>query len=666
MQCGSSNTQDSSITHNNIIVLEMNKYQNFLKGITLFWIFLISLLVKAQPIPKVEKYQLLSFGSIKPSGWIKDQMQKDMAGFVGNLDQLVPNLINEPIYDFGRLRKQSIARDLGNLKSGDAAGEEQYKWWNSETQSNWRDGYIRNALLLDDKKAIEKVKNYVDRILASQDEDGYLGIYDKELRYKFTSENGELWSKTTLYRGLLAYYEYSHDDNVWKALIRAVDNVMENYPLNHSQPFFAGNSLSGGVAHGLTFTDVLDRLYQLTGKKKYWDYATFLYLNFSENNSSEKDAQLTNILDPGYKLKSHGAHTYEHLRPLIVAAFASGNPDIQNALKIYIKRIKNWTTPSGGAIGDEWISGRTANSTITGYEYCSLHELMNSCSVLFQKEGNPNAAEEIETIFYNAAQGSRNPYHSCIAYLKTDNSYEMIGTRNGEIEPDLNQTRYKYSPVHQDVAVCCVPNAGRITPYFLQSCWLKEEENSLVAAVLSPNILETTIKNIPVTIEEITNYPFDNQFVFKINTETPVHFQLKIRKPVWAASVKTAEKYRIEKGFIVFERTFSKNEQVELEFLTDVRVLEDLNHEKYFAYGALIYAKSIAAIEQSGKTYAPGFEDLMYTPKETVRFDFLNNHNAKFQNGKIEVILKNKETQKSERIELVPLAKTILRQASFN
>ena len=644
----------------------MNINHYLLKGIMAFGIFLIPLISKAQTIPKVEKYKLLPFGSIRPSGWIKDQMQKDMGGFVGNLNHLVPDLIHDPIYSTGRLHKQSKAKDLGNLKSGDSAGDEQYKWWNSETQSNWWDGYIRNALLLDDKKAIEKVKDYVSHILASQDEDGYLGIYDKEMRYKFNSENGELWSKTTLYRGLLAYYEYTHDEKVWKALIRAVDNVMENYPLNHSQPFFAGDSFSGGVAHGLTFTDVLDRLYQLTGKRKYWDYATFLYLNFSENNSSEKDAQLINILDPGYRLKSHGAHTYEHLRPLIVAAFASGNPDIQKALKIYLERIENCTTPSGGAIGDEWISGRTANSTNTGYEYCSLQELMNSYSVLFQKDGNLKAAEEIETIFFNAAQGSRNPNNSCIAYLKTDNSFEMMGTRNGEVEPDRNQTRYKYSPVHQDVAVCCIPNAGRISPYFIQSCWLKEDDNSLVAAVLSPNILETTVKNVPVKIEEITNYPFENYFIFKIETEKPVHIRLKIRKPEWATSVKAGEKYQIEEGFIVIDRTFYKNEQIELELLADVRILDDLNHEKYFAYGALIYAKSITAIVQTGKAYAPGFEDLMYTPKQTARFEFLKNHNAQFQNGKILVILKNKETQKSEQIQLVPLSKTILRQASFN
>jgi len=628
-------------------------------------LFISPFVMNAQDKMVSEKYQSLPFGSIKPLGWLKVQMQKDMAGFVGNLDRLVPDLINDPIYSTGRLHKQSKAKDLGNLKSGDAGGDDQYKWWNSETQSNWWDGYIRNAFLLDDQQAIEKVKIYITRILATQDADGYIGIYDKELRYKFTSENGELWSKTTLYRGLLAYYECTRDENVWNALVRAVDNVMQNYPVNKSQPFFAGKDFSGGVAHGLTFTDVLDRMHQLTGDQKYSDYAAFLYLNFSENYSSEKDAQLHNILDPNFKMQSHGAHTYEHLRPLIVAAYAKGTTELNNALRIYLERIKVCTTPTGGAIGDEWIGGRQADATHTGYEYCSLHELMDSYSALFQKNGDIKAAEAIETIFYNAAQGSRNPDHSCIAYLKTDNSFEMTGTRNGEVEPGRKQTRYKYSPVHQDVAVCCVPNAGRISPYFLQCCWFKESENTLLTGVLGPNILETTIQNVPVKIEEITEYPYQNHFIFRIKTGKAVSFRLKIRKPEWATSIQTKENYQLEDGYLVFDRKYLTNDQIELEFKADVQVKEDLNHEKYFSYGALIYAKPNKAIEHTGKVYAPGFIDLTYSPTDSSRYEFIINHQARFQDGKISIYLKNKTTKKTEKIELIPLGKTILRQVSF-
>ncbi len=614
---------------------------------------------------KIEKYQLLPFGSIKPNGWIKVQMQKDVNGFVGNLDQLVPDLINDPIYGSGRLQKHSKSKELGNLKEGDAEGSEQYMWWNSETQSNWWDGYIRNVILLDDKAGLEKVKKYVYSILATQDPDGYLGIYDDELRYKFNSENGELWSKTTLYRGLLAYYEYSKDKKVWDALVKAVDNVMQNYPINASSPFSSGEKFNGGVSHGLTFTDVLDKMYQITGDKKYAEYALFLYQDFSKTYQSEKDVQLTNILNPNYKLQSHGVHTFEHLRPLIVAAYATKNVELQKALAIYIQRLENATTITGGPIGDEWIAERIPNATRTGYEYCSIHELLDSYTVLLQKLGQAKTADEIETIFYNAAQGSRDTKHSCIAYLKTDNSFEMLGTKNGEIEPDRKQTRYKYSPAHQDVAVCCNPNAGRITPYFIEKSWLKEGNNTLVAAILSPNIVETTIENNPIRIEEITEYPFKNKFVFKIQNSKNSNFKLKIRKPVWATHIKTTEKFTLENGFIVLDRKFAKEDQVTIEFKASIIVKEDANNEKYFTYGAQVFAKPIAAIEHKGKIYKGDFYDVTYSPIENTKYQFIENNNAKFENDKINVTLKNTTTNQLENVVLVPFGQTVLRQVSF-
>ncbi len=610
-----------------------------------------------------EQLQRLPFGTIKPTGWLKEQMQKDIKGYLGHLDQLVPDLINDPIYGSGRLHKNSQVKDLGNLKAGDVEGSEQYKWWNSETQSNWWDAYIRNVFMIDDQAGIEKVHRYVERILATQDADGYLGIYDKELRYHFSSENGELWSKTTFYRGLLAYYQYTKDERVWQALVRAVANVMENYPINTSSPFSSGDKFNGGVSHGLTFTDVLDSMYQITGDEKYTKYALFLYQDFSKTYQSECDVQLSNILNPNYKLKSHGVHTYEHLRPLIVAAYQ--NEALQKALSIYLERIKNTTTPTGGPIGDEWIAERTADATHTGYEYCSIHELLDSYTVLLQKTGNAAVADQVETIFYNAAQGARNPNYSCIAYLKTDNSYEMLGTKNGEVEPDRKQTRYKYSPAHQDVAVCCNPNAGRISPYFIQSSWMKENETTLVATLLMPNVLATVINGSKLTIENQTNYPNENTFNFKIQMDTPIAFKLKIRRPSWVTSIVTSEKYQMEKEYIVIERTFTKNDNIKLEFKADVKVITDDKGEHYFSYGSLFYAKAISAIQIKGKEYAKGFDDLHYEPLDTVRFSFIDNEKALYSKNTIKVNLKNSVTNKISEMTLTPFGKTILRQVSF-
>jgi DUF1680 family protein len=323
-------------------------------------------------------------------------------------------------------------------------------------------------------------------------------------------------------------------------------------------------------------------LYFHTKNEKYRDYALFLYQDFSNTYQSEEDVQLKNMFNANYKLKSHGVHTFEHIRALIIATYASKNPELSKALNIYLDRIKNTTTISGGAIGDEWIAERNADATHTGYEYCSLQELLDSYSLLLQKTGNATVGDDIENIFYNAAQGSRNPNHSCIAYLKTDNSFEMLGTKNGEVEPDRKQTRYKYSPAHQDVAVCCSPNAGRISPYFVQNAWMKERENTLVATLLMPNILNTKINENDIQIENITAYPNQNDFTLKITQSKPSKFTIKIRKPNWVKKVITNEKFTIEADFIVIEREFMANDNVHISFDAEIEIKTDNNGSSLF------------------------------------------------------------------------------------
>lgn len=645
----------------------------FILGLS--FVFLASeqkILCQSNPVLPFEKvksvsdnFQPLRFSEIKPAGWLKEQMQRDLAGFVGNLDKLVPDLIvKDDIYGKNRLTKKVKSKDVGAISDG-GDWEVQFLWWNSETQSNWRDGYIRNAILTNDKIALANVQKYVAKILKSQDADGYIGIYDKELRYKFDNENGELWSKATILRGLLAWFEYTKDPKILTAIERATQDVMTNYPLDKSRPFYSIKPDVGGVTHGLAFTDVLESLYRITKKEKYQKYALFLYQNFSTETLDE-DAQFAKLFDQNLPLKGHGAHTYEHLRSLAAAYSATGNPQLKKSLDNFLIKIRRSTTPSGGVIGDEFIMGREADSTDTGYEYCSLQEAMNGYTDLLSKTGKVEFAENAERIFFNAAQGTRNPDESCVAYLKTDNSYKMDGTKNGD-KSDPKQTRYKYSAAHQDAAVCCVPNAGRITPYYVQSMWMKDDEG-LAATLLGASEVLTDFKGKPVRIEEVTNYPYQNSFTFKVENKSGQKFKLKIRKPVWATKIKANTLYTEKDGFLVFE--IKRNAaQISLNFDAEVSV-NSFKQEKYVSYGALVFAKEISAWETIAEKYPlVGFPDRFYTAKDSVRFGLPEN--SKFVvgwnkgNPEIETTLLNLETKMPETQILVPMGKTILRQVTF-
>ncbi|HEY5405641.1 MAG TPA: beta-L-arabinofuranosidase domain-containing protein [Ginsengibacter sp.] len=621
---------------------------------------------KIKPIR--EKFEALPFASIKPSGWLKEEIEKSLDGFTGHLDSLVPSLIiQDDIYGKDRLTKKVKSKDVGAI-ADTGEWQVQFLWWNSETQSNWWDGYIRSAILANNKQHLLRIENYIRRILATQDADGYLGIYDKELRYKFNNENGELWAKTTLLRGLLAWYEYTKDKKVLTAIERAVQNVMDNYPESKSRPFYSIKPDDGGLTHGLVFTDVLENLYRITKIEKYRDYCLFLYKDFSTEVLNE-DAQYKKLVDPDYKLKGHGVHTYEHLRAVAAAYYASGNQLLGNALNGFLNKIEKTTTVTGGPVGDEWIGGRKADETNTGYEYCSMQELMNSDEDLFLKTGEAKFGDATEKLFFNAAQGSRDPGQSCIAYLKTDNSYYMTGGLNGDTS-NKKQTRYSYSPVHQDAAVCCVPNAGRITPYYIQNMWMKDKRG-LIASLLGPCEVTTEMDGSKIHILESTSYPYNYSIEFKIEINKPTSFDIKIRKPSWADKFSVSEKWIEENGFIIIHKTWKNKDKVIVQFFPHPEVKKDLNNEYYFTYGALVLAHPIEVTESITRNYPlKGFHDFQYRPVSLVVYKcaddnkpvitIKNKYQLEFTSSMF-----NPVSQKIETIQLMPMGKTILRQVSF-
>ncbi len=626
-----------------------------------------------------QSYQFLRFGAVKPAGWLHAQLQRDLEhGFLGHLDALVPDLIvRDDIYGADRLTQAARHKDLG-VASQETQWAVQYLWWNSETQSNWWDGLTRAALLLEQPAFTAKAQAHIEALLATQNADGYLGIYAPDLRYNFTGENGELWAQATALRLLLGYYEATGETRVLDAVQRAVACTVRAYPLGASEPFTVVGDFAG-VGHGLLFTDVLDRLYQLTGDTTYLDYARWLYEEYDRRTLSQDDVQTAHLLDPAYRFQAHGVHTYEQVRSLATAVYASENPRLAAALAGYLARLETCLTPSGGPIGDEFIHGKAADASETGYEYCSLHELLDSYTHLLQKTGDLRWADRAEWLFCNAAQGARHPRDSAIAYLKTDNSFSMTGPLHPDDPVDAQnpQTRYKYSPAHQDAAVCCVPNAGRIGSYYVRAQWLRSADG-LVAALYGACELHTEVNGVEVHIMETTHYPFDLEMTFTLNVDRPVAFDLAFRRPAWAAAftLTGATACRESAGSIHVHQTWQSGDTLTLRFEAAPRV-ETFRDEVYFAHGPLLFALPLAGEAHVGREYQPGFHDLYYAPAadtgatlhytgtpftlECAAFEAEQPWGALALCGE----LYDAATHQRQPVRLLPLGATLLRRVTF-
>lgn len=564
--------------------------------------------------------------SILPTGWLKKRMENEVAlNVIDKLPKLVPSIFHDDIFYKDRIGPNTKPKDLGTVEN-DASWNAQLYWWNSETIGNYYDGLMRYGFLLNIPHIINEVASFKEHILDSQDEDGYIGIYTSSLRYRFNSENGELWAKTTIGRFLLGYYRFTEDKKVLDAVVRMTLNVMKNYPVHQSTPF-KGLNTSAGVAHGLMFVDVLYGLFDITKDKQYIDYALFLYEDYNRHDVSEKDCLIKNLLDPLYRFKGHGVHTYEHLRVVALYDFYTGKQG--KLYHAYVDKLKNVLSPSGGPIGDEWIMGNICDPSAHGYEFCSIHELMNSF-VFVSKLGIDDRYRWVKKIYMNASLGAHHQKKQTIAYLKSDNSYNMVGSFQTKQphSPHNIQTRYKYSPTHQDAAVCCVPNAVRITPYFLDSV-TSIQGNKLHIHIIAPVKINLQLDGRLYWLEIQQDSIFE---AYNVKTNLP-------------------------EGSFVIETIPSHVVEVKM----------DQQGEAYFEMDEIVFAYSIAGDSLAVKEHLFGLEDVFIRPVlDHIPFEYANhssNNIKRLGTTKIEVNLYQNGVEK--KVVLIPMGSTDLRQVTF-
>jgi len=121
------------------------------------------------------QFHLLRFGEVLPTAWIQAQMRRDLdGGFAGHMQEIAPRTARSDAFAAGRNRP-------GHLST--AAGVNIH-WWNGETEGNWRCGNTMMILLAGTAEQRAALEARIGGLLKSADADGYLGIYDPDLRWR--------------------------------------------------------------------------------------------------------------------------------------------------------------------------------------------------------------------------------------------------------------------------------------------------------------------------------------------------------------------------------------------------------------------------------------------------------------------------------------------------
>jgi DUF1680 family protein len=188
-----------------------------------------------------------------------------------------------------------------------------------------------------------------------------------------------------------------------------------------------------------------------------------------------------------------------------------------------INAINTFTMPSGAMVSEESVDAPPHPWNV-GYEYCAITEWQHTLINAGQKTGDAAHFQAVEKLWFNAAQGSRQPDGSAILYCSHENRlsiHDEIGKRQ------------RFSPTHQQVAVCCSRNAARVASYFVSNAWMRPRgsEPALALALYGPCEVNTHVAGVPIKIKEETRYPYEGTVEITLNPNKPISFCLWLRNP---------------------------------------------------------------------------------------------------------------------------------------
>lgn len=465
----------------------------------------------------------LSLGAITPNGWLLTELQTEANGLAGHE------------HDFYKFVSDSSW----------TGGSSEYSGLN-EGLPYWFNGLIPLAYSLNDSRLKSQVQQVADKVLSLQASDGWIGPEEGVAR--------NFWGRMPFFLGLmnLADADSNYTDKI-------VASLTKFYPLMHSMlsnnytgyKYQQGDSLSEGDTtwgrvryqdmlismmwmyenHAGNLSQILlDNMNYLQNGSLSWN-AWYNSDTYIRENLWDVPGSASEIGGPLYPYE-HGVNVGQGLKaPAVDRRLTKNDSLIQTALDAVQWTFKYHGAASGTVLADERIDGL---EPFSGSELCTAVETAYSLSYLYQALGVSDYADRAELTIFNA-----------LPSMLTGDwwAHQYMEQPNQPVAAHLAQTPFSTSnTVAQSFGLepqypCCVVNHPQGLPKFLMGAFLKNGDNGLAHALLSPSTVKTQLSSGSVSIECQTDYPFGNKLQYQIHADAP--FDFFVRVPSWVLSDST-------------------------------------------------------------------------------------------------------------------------------
>ena len=547
-------------------------------------------------------------------------MKKQMLGLACAV--ICPALMAENAADIGSVRLKGylgdrldamIARhvcgaDVDYITAPFLEKTETKGWWQTEFWGKWMHSAVPYLGYCKSEKLRASVDRGIDRMLASQEPDGYIGNYPDELRM---GEGWDVWGVKYTMMGLLHYYDYCESksksevevEQRKKQVLNAAKRLCD-YVIGEIGPGGKrGRELwQTGNWSGYASSSILEPvvwLYRRTNDRKYLDFATYIVKGMTEPEAGPRllDLALKGISvadrngygqnlvknnDWSYVCKYGRGKAYEMMSCYQgILDYVEEKVKVEGegeqwsnlrlaAIKTAEDIVKEEVNLAGGCASSEaWYHGARKQHLpyLRLQETCVTTTWMRFCEKLLDVTDDPKWADQIERTFYNAYLGA----------MKADGA-EFAGYT------PLSGNRYHgqhHCFMHTD---CCTANGPRGFLCFLRKLFHRTGDTAtfnFYASALVPGF------------DMYALYPRTDSA--RIVSHTTGKLKLRLRIPSWSAKTQVKLNGKafadVKAGtYFTIDHDWALGDIVEIKF--DMPVVQHvLDHHVAFTRGPVLLAR---------------------------------------------------------------------------
>ena len=508
----------------------------------------------------------LPLGSVRPAGWLRQQLQIQADGLSGHLDEAWP--------------------DAGP-NSGWLGGKGE-SW---ERGPYFLDGLVPLAYLLENATLKAKAQKFIDWTLTHQASNGMIG----------PESNDDWWPRMVMLKALTQYQEATGDTRVIPVLEKYFAHQLRelaNRPLREWGKFRWQDEVLTIVwlynRNGDPSLLNLARLLQQQGHDwgaqfanfKYTEAITREFLKMGEGGAVESGS-LRDLA-----LSTHGVNNGMAIKASPVWSLISNSDEDRRALSRQLMALDKYHgLPNGMFSCDEHLAGRNPSQ---GSELCTVVETMFSLEHSLAILGDPALGDRLERIAFNALPGTFTDDMWAHQYDQQPNQVECSLHRRPWTTNGPESNLYGLEPNFG----CCTANFHQGWPKFAANLFMLSQEGDLAAVAYSPCEVHTTVRNTPVHVVQETEYPFRETIRMTVNPGSRLAFALRLRIPAWAdgASIQVNGKAQAQPtpdSFAALERTWSRGDVVEIKFPMKPRASRWFNDSVAVERGPLVFSYGI-------------------------------------------------------------------------